>query len=185
MNQPVKPERQDGGQGETLEAELVRRAGTAHLTLATAESLTAGLIAATIANVPGSSAVLTGGVISYASTVKAALLGVPQDLLDRVGSVDAAVARSMADGARSACAANIGVSATGVAGPEPHDGKPVGTVFIGIATPKKTTAQEFNFSGDRHQIREQSVQVALELVVDFLKDQLSADQKAGTNPGDR
>ena len=97
------------------------------VTAATAESLTAGLVAATLADVPGASAMLQGGVVSYASEVKARLLDVSRKLLEDVGSVDAEVARQMAEGTRAACGADYGVSTTGVAGPDPHDGKPVGT----------------------------------------------------------
>ena len=104
------------------------------MTAATAESLTAGMVAAVLADTPGASGMLQGGVVSYAKKVKADVLGVPGELLDAVGSVDGQVAAAMADGARRICGADIGVSTTGVAGPEPHDGKAVGTVFIGIAT---------------------------------------------------
>jgi nicotinamide-nucleotide amidase len=103
------------------------------LTVATAESLTAGMVAATLANTPGASGMLQGGVVAYQNSVKAGVLGVPEELLAEVGSVDGQVAEAMADGARRACGADLGISTTGVAGPEPHDGKAVGTVFIGIA----------------------------------------------------
>ena len=104
------------------------------LTVATAESLTAGMVAAVLADTPGASGMLQGGVVAYQNSVKAGVLGVPAELLDAVGAVDAQVAAAMAEGARRICGADIGVSTTGVAGPEPHDGKAVGTVFIGVAT---------------------------------------------------
>jgi nicotinamide-nucleotide amidase len=132
-----------------------------HLTVATAESLTAGMVAATLANTPGASGMLQGGVVAYQNSVKAGVLGVPAELLSAVGSVDAGVAEAMADGARRACGADIGISTTGVAGPEPHDGKAVGTVFIGMATPAGISSFEYGFSGDRQSIREQACDAAL------------------------
>ncbi|WP_347110605.1 CinA family protein [Paenarthrobacter sp. S56] len=133
-----------------------------HLTVATAESLTAGMVAAALANTPGASGMLQGGVVAYQNSVKAAVLGVSRELLDAVGSVDGEVAAAMAAGARQACGADVGVSTTGVAGPDPHDGKDVGTVFIGIATEAGSTSFEYAYSGDRQYIREQACQGALD-----------------------
>lgn len=113
----------------------VRALTTAGLTVATAESLTAGLVAARLADVPGASAALQGGVVAYQNHVKSGLLGVDAGLLTARGAVDAEVARQMACGARRAAGADVGVATTGVAGPEPHQGKPVGTVFVGVAVP--------------------------------------------------
>ncbi|MDI2036096.1 CinA family protein [Paenarthrobacter nitroguajacolicus] len=132
-----------------------------NLTVATAESLTAGLVAATLANTPGASAMLQGGVIAYQNTVKVGVLGVPEELLESVGSVDGGVAEAMADGARRACAADIGISTTGVAGPDPHDGKDVGTVFVGVASGQGVASFQYSFSGDRQSIREQACEAAL------------------------
>jgi len=106
--------------------DVVHALADAGLTVATGESLTAGLLAARLADVPGASAVLHGGVVAYQNAVKTGLLGVPEDLLTRVGAVDADVARRMALGARAALGADVGVATTGVAGPEPHQGRPVG-----------------------------------------------------------
>lgn len=103
------------------------------LTVATAESLTAGLLAATLAEVPGASGTLQGGIIAYQNHVKASLLGVDVDLLARHGAVHPEVARQMAEGARRATGAEVGLATTGVAGPEPHQGRPVGTVYVGLA----------------------------------------------------
>ncbi|NQD88152.1 nicotinamide-nucleotide amidohydrolase family protein [Paenarthrobacter sp. CM16] len=130
-------------------------------TVATAESLTAGMVAASLANTPGASGMLQGGVVAYQNSVKSDVLGVPKELLAAVGSVDGGVAEAMADGARRACGASVGVSTTGVAGPDPHDGKAVGTVFIGIATEAGTQAFECSFTGDRQSIREQACEAAL------------------------
>lgn len=141
--------------------QVIAEAKERGLQIATAESLTAGLIAATLAQVPGASAVLRGGVVSYSSEVKASLLGVDPELLARCGSVDSEVARQMAVGAQNSCGADAAVSATGVAGPAPHDGKSVGTVFIGWAIGELSGAEEHHFVGDRSQIREQSTNAAI------------------------
>ncbi|MFE4195488.1 CinA family protein [Paenarthrobacter sp. NPDC056912] len=132
-----------------------------NLTVGTAESLTAGMVAATLANTPGASGMLQGGVVAYQNSVKASVLGVSESLLAASGSVDGGVAEAMADGARHACGADVGVSTTGVAGPEPHDGKAVGTVYIGIATQAGAESFEYSFSGDRQSIREQACEAAL------------------------
>lgn len=145
---------------QTSKAAVVMAVGN-KLTVATAESLTAGMVAATLANTPGASGMLQGGVVAYQNSVKAGVLGVSQELLDAVGSVDGLVAEAMADGARRVCGADLGISTTGVAGPEPHDGKAVGTVFIGIAAESGTESFEYRFSGDRHSIREQACEAAM------------------------
>lgn len=134
------------------------------LTVATAESLTAGMVSAALAEVPGASAALLGGVVAYSNPVKAQLLGVSAELLDQVGSVDAQVARQMAAGARRRLHADVAVSTTGAAGPEPHDGKPVGTVFIGLADSSGSISRGFRFNGDRAEIRAQACEQALALL---------------------
>ncbi|MFD1213335.1 CinA family protein, partial [Arthrobacter sp. GCM10027362] len=128
--------------------EVVLAAIAKGLTLATAESLTAGMVASSLASVPGASATLQGGIVSYQNEAKSSLLGVDADLLERNGAVDADVARQMAAGARRALHADVGISTTGAAGPEPHGGKAVGTVFVGIATAAGSRAVEFRFDGD-------------------------------------
>ena len=112
-----------------LVEEAVRRA----LTVATAESLTGGALAAAVVDVPGASACFEGAVVSYSNRVKTEVLGVPARLLAERGSVDPDVAVAMAEGARRRLGTDWAVSTTGVAGPEPHDGKPVGTVFLAVA----------------------------------------------------
>jgi len=102
--------------------------------------------------------------------VKASVLGVPVALLAEAGSVDAEVARAMAEGARNACGADVGVSTTGVAGPDAHDGKDVGTVFIAVASGRGSEAFGYAFSGSRAEIREQATVAALEGVLDLLRD---------------
>lgn len=144
-------------------AEQVVTDAVAHgLTVATAESLTAGMVTAVLADTPGASGMLQGGIVSYQNSVKADVLGVPRELLDAVGSVDGDVAAAMAAGARRTCGADVGVSTTGVAGPETHGGKAVGTVFIGIATAAGTTSFAYVFEGNRADIRGQACAAALE-----------------------
>ncbi len=151
-----------------LSGQAVLRATESGLTVATAESLTAGMVAAVLADTPGASAMLQGGVIAYANSVKADVLGVSPDLLDTVGSVDGQVAAAMASGARTACGADVGVATTGVAGPEPHDGKPVGAVYIGIATGEGATSYAYRFEGARQEIRALACGAALERLLDAL-----------------
>jgi nicotinamide-nucleotide amidase len=138
------------------------------VTVATAESLTAGMVAAMLADTPGASAMLQGGVVSYQNSVKAEVLGVPAELLDAVGSVDGQVAAAMADGARRLCRADVGLSTTGVAGPEPHGDKAVGTVFIGVATATRSTSFAYTFEGNRPEIRGQACAAALERLLEVL-----------------
>jgi nicotinamide-nucleotide amidase len=121
--------------------------------VATAESLTAGLLAATLAGVPGASVVLRGGLITYLEETKIALAGVAPQLLDAVGPVAGPTARALAVGARQRCAATWGVGLTGVAGPEPHGGHPVGTVFMGLAGPVDTEVVQLALTGSRWEIR--------------------------------
>lgn len=141
------------------------------LTVATAESLTAGMVAAMLADTPGASGMLQGGVVSYQNAVKADVLGVPRELLDAVGSVDGQVAAAMADGARRICGADIGVSTTGAAGPEPHDDKAVGTVFIGVATAEGSTSYAYTFEGTRPEIRALACAAALERLLEALSSE--------------
>ena len=136
-----------------LSAEAVRKALDAGRTVATAESLTA---------------ILQGGVVAYQNSVKDKVLDVPSVLLARVGSVDPDVAAAMAAGARTVLSADIGISTTGVAGPEAHDGKPVGTVYVGVATADGTAAFEYAFSGSRAEIRGQACGAALERLLEAL-----------------
>lgn len=140
------------------------------LTLATAESCTGGLIARRITALPGASRVYRGGVVSYWTEVKAAVLGVPQDLLDQYGAVSEPTARAMAEGARRITRADIAVSVTGVAGPDPDErGNPVGLVFIGLATPDGTFCRRTE-SGrrTRDRIQDLSANHALDMVRRYL-----------------
>lgn len=151
-----------------IAGEAVAAAVGRGVTVATAESLTAGMVAAVLADTPGASAMLQGGVVSYNNTVKRDVLGVPQEMLDAVGSVDEAVAAAMAEGARRVCGADLAVSTTGVAGPEAHDGKPVGTVFVGVATAAGVHAFPYSFEGTRAEIRALACGAALERLQEAL-----------------
>ncbi|BBX44187.1 CinA family protein [Mycobacterium cookii] len=129
--------------------------------VATAESLTAGLLAATLAGVPGASEVLRGGLITYTERTKVLLAGVAPQILDEVGPVAAPTARALAVGARQRCEATWGVGLTGVAGPEPHGGHAVGTVFLGLAGPVDTEVVRLQLNGSRWDIRVSAVRESI------------------------
>ena len=142
---------------EDAVAEALRADG---LTLGLAESLTGGLAASRLVNVPGASRWFRGSVVSYASEVKFAVLGVPEGPV-----VTEEAARAMADGARSVLGADVGLSMTGVAGPDPQDGQPPGTVFVGLSRPGHETASfSFTVPGDRDRVRQYATIAALDLL---------------------
>jgi nicotinamide-nucleotide amidase len=136
--------------------------------LAVAESCTGGLLGAALTDVPGSSAYFLGGLISYADRVKVELLRVPEPTLRRHGAVSEQTATAMAEGVRQLLKADIGVSITGVAGPDAEESKPAGLTFIGIAGGSSTT-HRFQWTGDRWDNRRRSVIAALELLVRALE----------------
>ncbi|WP_424185576.1 CinA family protein [Actinokineospora sp. G85] len=133
-------------------------------TLATAESLTAGLLTAALTSVAGSSAVVRGGLVVYATDLKAGLAGVDPALLAARGPVDPAVAAALAEGARTRCSATYGIGLTGVAGPAEQDGKPVGTIFAALSGPDGTWSSAPVAAGGRDQVRTVAVRAALDLV---------------------
>jgi len=136
-------------------------------TLSTAESCTGGLCAAALVDLPGSSAWYSGGVVAYSNTIKHELLEVPKDVLRDHGAVSEPVALAMAEGVRSRCTSSVSCSTTGVAGPgggTPE--KPVGLVWIGVATPTGTQARRYHFSGDRLSVRQQTVDACFELLLE-------------------
>jgi nicotinamide-nucleotide amidase len=148
---------------EDVLAALVARGET----LAVAESLTGGLLAATIVAVPGASRAFRGGLIVYATDLKVRLAGVPAALLSAHGPVHADVAAALAAGAREHCAADWGLATTGVAGPDPQDGVPPGVVFVGLAGPHSAAAvRRLDLAGDRAAIRSGAVAAALALLAD-------------------
>ncbi len=146
--------------------EIVNLASEKHLTVGTAESLTGGLIAASLTEIPGSSQVVRGGIVSYVNEVKNGLLGVDAAVLDNEGAVCAQVAQEMAAGARAKLGVDIAVSVTGIAGPTGGlPGKPVGTVFMGIARADDTvSSSRFAFAGNRDAIRMQTALEALKAI---------------------
>jgi nicotinamide-nucleotide amidase len=152
-------------------AEILARLRGRGETLAVAESLTGGLLAATLVDVPGASAVFRGGLVVYATDLKASLAGVPADLLVARGPVDPDVARALARGARERCAADWGLATTGVAGPEPQDGQPVGRVYVAVAAPEFSEVRELTLTGDRAVIRAGSVTAALALLAECVPTQ--------------
>ncbi|GAA4047021.1 CinA family protein [Nonomuraea soli] len=148
---------------------LVRQAAT----LAVAESLTGGMIGAAFTGVPGSSRSFRGGVISYATDLKHSLLGVPDDLLAREGAVHPEVAAAMARGVAALCGSTYGLAVTGVAGPEPQDGRAVGTVFVAVAGPGGAVrSKDLNLEGSRERIRVETVQQAVDLLEGVLKQNM-------------
>jgi nicotinamide-nucleotide amidase len=156
---------------EETAAQIVRLLTQQDRTLAVAESLTGGLLLATLISVPGASKVVRGGVVAYATDLKATLLGVDADLLDRVGAVDPTVAEAMAVGVRSRLDADYGVSTTGVAGPDPQDGHSVGTVFVGYCEhgcPSHAVQLAVPDDLTRDGIRRATVAEALDLLVDLI-----------------
>ena len=120
------------------------------LTLATAESCTGGMAAERLTAIPGASAVYRGGVVSYWTSVKGDVLQVPQEILDTYGPVSAECARAMAEGARKITGADIAVSVTGAAGPDPDErGVPVGIVYVGLAAPEGTFCRSLDLGRRR------------------------------------
>lgn len=151
---------------EIMSAEVVRAFADRGLTLGTAESLTGGMIAASVAGVSGASAVLMGGVVSYDARIKRDVLGVSQEIIHTVGVVSEPCARQMAEGARRVLGVDVAVSATGIAGPTGGTADmPVGTVFIGMSHANGTRVDECHFNGDRMSVRRQSVAHALQMAL--------------------
>lgn len=150
----------------TAAADLVAALRARDWTIGVAESLTGGAVAAEIVTVPGASTALRGAVVAYDTAIKHTLLGVDADLLAAHGPVHPRVAAQMADGVRRALAVDghptdVGVSTTGIAGPDSPDGQPVGTVHIGVSAPGGTTTRAHRFTGSREQIRAQARDAAI------------------------
>ena len=155
-----------------LAQELVGLLRARQQTVAVAESLTGGLLGAAITGIPGASLVFRGGVISYATDLKAALLGVPEELLAARGAVDPDVAAAMADGVRRRLGASAGAATTGVAGPDPADGKPPGTVHIAVSTgASRPVTRQLSLPGGRSEVRAATVRAALRLLLDVLREE--------------
>ena len=146
------------------------------LTVAAAESCSGGEVAHRVTSVAGSSAYFLGSIVAYANDAKAALLGVPQVVLDTQGAVSEACARAMAEGARRAFGADVAVSTTGIAGPGGATArKPVGLVYLACAGPLGTTVQEHHFPGDRIAVVAAAAEAALGLLVEAVEASLAID----------
>lgn len=144
-------------------------------TLGVAESLTGGAVAAEIVSVAGASAALWGAVVAYATPVKHTVLGVDADLLAEFGPVHAEVAVQMADGIRRVVAvdgraADVGISTTGIAGPDSPDGQPVGTVHVGVVTPHERISRLHVFAGSRAQVRQQATDAVIALALAAVRE---------------
>jgi len=132
--------------------------------LATAESCTGGLVSAGLTAIPGSTDVITGGIVAYANEVKTGELGVPEELIAAHGAVSAEVAEAMAHGIRERLGVDVGVAVTGVAGPGGgSEDKPVGLVYFHAETPEGSRGGTFSFPGDRDSIRRRAVVGSLHL----------------------
>ena len=156
--------------------QLIAKLESKGLFVGLAESLTGGALCSELVSVPGASKVVLGSIVAYQTELKSSALGVSAELLSAVGAVDAQVAVQMAEGIRSRLALQllkntddvIGVSTTGVAGPDEQDGKPVGLVYISVVGRKGVQVWEERFSGDRYAIRKQTVDKAIELIWEYL-----------------
>jgi nicotinamide-nucleotide amidase len=144
-------------------------------TLAVAESLTGGLLAAAFVEVPGASRVFRGGIVAYATELKAKLLGVPPPLLSSHGPVDPSVAAALAAGARERCGSDWAAATTGVAGPDPQAGQPVGRVYVAVVgpppgqgQPERVEVRELTLPGDRAAVRAGAVEAAVALLAETL-----------------
>jgi nicotinamide-nucleotide amidase len=149
-------------------AALLDRLAADGETVAVAESLTGGLVCSTLVAVPGASRVVTGGIVAYQTDVKATVLGVSESLLAERGAVDPDVAIAMARAVRAQFGATIGLSTTGVAGPDPQDGVAVGTVFVALVSDRVDVVDKFEFDGTRDDIRHLAVGASLRLLENSL-----------------
>jgi nicotinamide-nucleotide amidase len=140
-------------------------------TVAVAESLTGGLLAAALTGVPGASAVFRGAIVAYATSLKATLLDVPRPLLDHRGAVSREVAAAMAEGVRARLGATFGAATTGVAGPDPAEGKPVGTVHIAVSAAGGTSVNSLTLAGGRDEVRQATVGEALGLLLSRIREE--------------
>lgn len=160
---------------EPVEVEVHRLLRECTATLATAESLTGGLLGAALTSVPGSSATYRGGVVAYASELKHALLDVPGEVLARYGAVDVRTAAAMARGVRDRCGTTYGLATTGVAGPERQDGHLPGTAYVAVDGPGHGEVVTLRLAGDRDTVRDQVVARALDLLRRHLLGRLAAE----------
>ena len=143
-----------------------------HLTVATAESCTGGLISHSLTNISGSSDYFDRGIVSYSNNAKMELLGVYKEILEKYGAVSEQIAKVMAEGVRTKSNVDIGISTTGIAGPTGGTKeKPVGLVYIAVSTTKNVVVKKFQFTGDRLQNKESTCNAALQMLLDTLNKQ--------------
>ncbi|HEX7163937.1 MAG TPA: nicotinamide-nucleotide amidohydrolase family protein [Trebonia sp.] len=164
----------DGVAGQAareLATEIIRLLTRTGETVAAAESLTGGLVAAALTEVPGASNAFRGGVIAYATELKAQVLGVDVAMLKKHGPVYAPVASAMAEGVRRRLGATFGVATTGVAGPGPQDGHPAGTVHIAVSLAGDTVVRTMALAGDRDEVRRLTVERVLGLLLGRLREE--------------
>ncbi|MFC8921511.1 CinA family protein [Cellulosimicrobium sp. NPDC057127] len=166
----------------TPAARLVETLARRGWTIGVAESLTGGLVAASLVDVPGASRVLRGGVVAYATDLKASVLGVDPELLVRRGAVDPDVAAQMAAGVVRVLHADVGVATTGVAGPDPQDGHPPGLVHVAVRTPESTAGRTLHLPGGRDAVRRASAHAALVLALRLVEDD-EDDEDGGEDGG--
>jgi nicotinamide-nucleotide amidase len=159
-----------GPDARELATEILRLLTAAGMTVAAAESLTGGLVAGALTDIPGSSEAFRGGVVAYATELKAEILGVDSRMLAEHGPVYAPVAAAMADGVRKLLGATIGVATTGVAGPGPADGWPAGTVHIAVSLADDTVVRTMALTGNRDEVRRLTVEQVLGLLLGRLRE---------------
>ncbi|MDH2415863.1 CinA family protein [Nocardioides sp. CER19] len=140
-------------------------------TVSTAESLTGGRLAVRFTDVPGISETFLGGAVTYATPLKTSMLGVDEEIVEEHGVVSAECAEAMASGVRAMTGATYGLSTTGVAGPDAQEGKPAGTVYVGIAGPGFVTSELVELDGDRTEIQEASCEAVLAALEVRLREQ--------------
>ncbi|MFF0233481.1 CinA family protein [Micromonospora sp. NPDC005254] len=169
-----REERDENATGSAA-AGVVHSLSQRHETVATVESLTGGLLAASIVEIAGVSGIYRGGLVVYATELKSTLAGVPADLLAERGPVDPDVAAALAEGGRRRCGADWGLATTGVAGPEPQDGKPVGLVYVAVAGPSGVEVRQLDLDGGRDHVRSAAVVEALRLLAERIH---AADEAA-------
>ncbi len=171
VGSPGSPGSSAGEVARELAGQILDRLRAGGQTVAVAESLTGGLVAAALTDIPGASAAFRGGVVTYATELKASLLGVNSVMLARYGAVYPPVAVAMAEGVRTRLGATYGLATTGVAGPEPSDGQPVGTAHIAVSVADDTVVRTIALAGDRQQIRRLTVEHALGLLLGRLGEE--------------
>ena len=148
---------------------LIRLLKEKNMTVSTAESLTGGLVAASLVDIAGASNVFNEGYITYSNEAKERILGVSGNDLADYGAVSESVATAMCKGCMRVSGSDIGISTTGIAGPDGGSKeKPVGTVYIGVTTKDKTDVRKYVFSGDRDEVRNQTVETALLMAISII-----------------